>query len=298
MKAKHQVTEHIAYSATLCKLVYEYSTDEAATKEKIKTLFIDSEVELKWFNIEATDTQALIVKQQNNLFIVFQGSQSDHDWANNAIFELVPYTSGSGHYHRGFMNICNISYTDVGTYIQNEVTKNANLKITVTGHSLGGAMAMLYALLLQKAKINVTQLITFGQPRCGNLEFVNFYSTLKIPYYRFVNDGDYISDVPPPYRKSNWSHTGDGFLLQTNSVLRYNDDYEKLLLVRYILTAIIAVKMLIAKNFNAHELAKNHDMELYEKNVLSNLVQISKMVDTAATEEESQILTTTDENLS
>ena len=47
-----------------------------------------------------------------------------------------------------------------------------NKKVFVTGHSLGGAMAVLCAYRLQeKAKIDVYGVYTYGCPRVGNLQF-------------------------------------------------------------------------------------------------------------------------------
>ncbi len=288
MKTSYPTVEHIVTSAKLCQLIYEFSDNAEATKQKIENLFFDSESELTWFNITATDTQAFIVKDKTNLYIVFQGSQSTADWITNAILELTPNPAGTGHYHLGFMHACTLSFKEIGTHIQSEVAKNPNLNVVITGHSLGGAMAMLYCFLLQTKtpQLSVKNLITFGQPRCGNLEFINFYNSLNIPYFRFVNDGDYVTDVPPPYGKSSWSHAGKGFLLNFNSVTPYNDNYEKNLMVRLFMLAITSLRMKFANKFNAKELAKNHDMRLYEKNILTNLPQIIEFTSAITTSEE------------
>lgn len=280
MKTSFQVVEHIVTGAKLCQLIYEYSHSADATKNKIENLFTDSSCELTWFDIKSTDTQALTLKNKNDLYVVFQGSESTVDWINNAIFELVPNTSGQGHYHRGFMHACTLSFKDIGAQILNEVSKNPNINIIITGHSLGGAMAMLYCQLLKEAnpQLSVTSLVTFGQPRCGNLDFIKSFDTLKIPYFRFVNDGDYVTDVPPPYNTSNWSHTGSGFILKSSSIIPYGDDYEKLIFTRLIILAVTAIRTKLSQTFNAKELSKNHDMALYVRNVLTNLPKINEHV--------------------
>lgn len=280
MKTSFQVVEQIVTSAKLCQLIYEYSNNANATKNKIESLFDETNCELTWFDIKSTDTQAFIVKNKNDLYVVFQGSASATDWINNAIFELIPNSSGKGHYHRGFMHACTLSFKEIGAQIQAEFSKNPNVNIIITGHSLGGAMAMLYCQLLKEAnpQILVTNLITFGQPRCGNIEFIKSFDTLSIPYFRFVNDGDYVTDVPPPYSTSNWSHTGSGFILKSSDMTSYGDDYEKLLAVRLLILIVTAIRTKLSRAFNAKELSKNHDMQLYVRNVLANLNNINEHV--------------------
>lgn len=47
-------------------------------------------------------------------------------------------------------------------------------KIIVSGHSLGGALAVLCALDLHRTYNKVDRLTTIGQPRIGNSEFANY----------------------------------------------------------------------------------------------------------------------------
>ncbi len=72
--------------------------------------------------------------------------------------------------------------------------------IYITGHSLGGAVATIYALHLQLASYQ-TQLYTFGSPRVGNKEFIKTFHAHHIPSLRVVCGDDVITKAPGfPYR--------------------------------------------------------------------------------------------------
>jgi len=65
--------------------------------------------------------------------------------------------------------------------------------IYVTGHSLGGAMAQIYAAMLVKEGYN-PKLVTFGAPRAGMKGLSELSS--QCDGYRFVRDGDTIPNIP------------------------------------------------------------------------------------------------------
>ncbi len=68
--------------------------------------------------------------------------------------------------------------------------------VAVTGHSLGGAMAVIVAGFLMKMGYEVTDLYTFGQPRVGNKKFVQRVEA-GCNWQRFVNNNDIVPSVPP-----------------------------------------------------------------------------------------------------
>ena len=70
----------------------------------------------------------------------------------------------------------------------------ANPKVYVTGHSKGGALAMLAAVKLKAAKLPVTEVTTFGAPRVGGADFAKKYA--GIDAIRYENDQDLVPHVP------------------------------------------------------------------------------------------------------
>ena len=66
------------------------------------------------------------------------------------------------------------------------------LPLFITGHSLGGALALLATKLVAR---NVDgACYTFGAPRVGNYEYFRF---IKTPVFRIVNSSDIVPRVPP-----------------------------------------------------------------------------------------------------
>src|SRR6476660_473714 len=65
----------------------------------------------------------------------------------------------------------------------------------VTGHSYGGAAAVIVLMLLKEDGYKLGQAMTFGQPKVTNRDGVRKYRTL--PLLRFVNDKDPVPLLPP-----------------------------------------------------------------------------------------------------
>ena len=70
------------------------------------------------------------------------------------------------------------------------------MKTFLSGHSLGGAMAVLVAEALTHEGIPVKELRTMGNPRVGNRQFVNASEGCDIrAYIRYVNNNDIVSST-------------------------------------------------------------------------------------------------------
>jgi predicted lipase len=68
----------------------------------------------------------------------------------------------------------------------------------VTGHSLGGALAVLLAERIASAQPgSVAGVLTLGQPRVGNRRHVERLQALPFPILRIVHGCDVIPSVPP-----------------------------------------------------------------------------------------------------
>ncbi len=71
----------------------------------------------------------------------------------------------------------------------------ADYETRVTGHSLGGAAAVIVLMLLKEDGMRLGQALTFGQPKVTNRQGVAKYRSL--PLLRFVNDKDPVPLMPP-----------------------------------------------------------------------------------------------------
>lgn len=96
--------------------------------------------------------------------------------------------------HLGFVT----AYMTVQDHVHNYIVKHQPKKITITGHSLGGALATLCAIdmkLTYLSKYDV-ELFTYGAPRVGNTEFPELFNNAVPKSFRFVNGLDVVPAVP------------------------------------------------------------------------------------------------------
>ena len=124
---------------------------------------------------------------------------SIEDWINDA--DYTPQVDPKlGQVHAGFKG----AFDQVWPAMQQQIAawqKVGKLgpatKVYVTGHSKGGALAMLAALTLKDEKrVPVTQVVTFGSPRVGGAEFAAKYAAAGIDGLRYENYQDLVPHVP------------------------------------------------------------------------------------------------------
>jgi len=72
---------------------------------------------------------------------------------------------------------------------------NKDYKIRTTGHSLGGAVALILAIYLDADQFNIDQVITFGQPKVTNIAGANKINHINI--IRVVTPFDLVPLMPP-----------------------------------------------------------------------------------------------------
>lgn len=117
--------------------------------------------------------------------LVFRGTQGKlANWFINLYTTLSPWSSG-GNVHRGFKMVLLEAWPEVEQQLN-------SLKgpVFYTGHSLGGALAVLAASLKAPEAV-----YTFGSPRIGDCDFIN--STKQLQIYRVVNRRDIVTGTPP-----------------------------------------------------------------------------------------------------
>jgi triacylglycerol lipase len=98
--------------------------------------------------------------------------------------------------HGGFFEAFQTVQTELFSYLEKHAR---NRKLYLTGHSLGGALAVvnLLFLLLQPRRQPVHGIYTFGQPKVGNdalAQFLEQYSQCKLQ--RVCNNLDVVPSLP------------------------------------------------------------------------------------------------------
>ncbi len=152
--------------------------------------------------LEKSDTQLFVAVKDDKVVISFRGSQGRGDWLNN--FRAIGTNDlAVGRVHTGFYQ----AFQAIKESLIKLINDLGNgKKIWLTGHSLGGALATICLAELDASHHDKFQACyTYGQPRVGHSGIANFIKTnYGGRYFRFVNDDDIVTRIPPIYR-----HVGD-----------------------------------------------------------------------------------------
>lgn len=128
-----------------------------------------------------------------------QQALSVEDWLNDADYSAQP-DPDLGTVHRGFLDAFDNLWPGILQQLKAWAAAGklpADVKVYMTGHSKGGALARLAALKLSAGKeLPVTQVDTFGAPRVGGADFAARYSAAKLDDNRYENDLDVVPHVP------------------------------------------------------------------------------------------------------
>lgn len=109
---------------------------------------------------------------------------------------MIEYVFAPGTYvHEGFYDAYLQVQTAVVTKLKKLTHDHSDAEVLVTGHSLGGALALLAALDVSYLGLNPT-LYTFGQPRVGDPEFSKHVFKQLAVYERVVHYDDIVPHNP------------------------------------------------------------------------------------------------------
>jgi hypothetical protein len=168
----------------------------------------------------AGNTQVYLAQNDQHLVVAFRGTESPNameglkDWllTNAANFLMVPEgrlgtdlaAAGVGaRFHQGFVN----AIADVWDALLEAVVaerKRLDRPLWVTGHSLGGALAMLAGWLFYRKFVPVHQIYTFGAPMIGNDEAAKaFNKAFAGKIFRYVDTVDPVPRLPTISLASN-----------------------------------------------------------------------------------------------
>lgn len=125
------------------------------------------------------------------------------DVVADARIRLVPRPPHGGKIHLGFHEALSSIWPAMEDHIGKiQEGRETPVPMWFTGHSLGAAMATLAADQHHGARA----LYTFGSPRVGDK---GFRQGLAVNAYRFVNNNDGITTIPPGPPLSPYRHVGD-----------------------------------------------------------------------------------------
>lgn len=169
-EARHGMTQDNAYMMMAASyLAYSFWPGK---RERILRSWGFSDVKI--FDSKRDSTNGFWASREDFVLVALRGTQEPRDILTDLSVTLKPFeplSKFSAQVHSGFW--------DATQSIQEnlfEAQKHAQLKkvpLFITGHSLGGAIALLSALKLEDIGGHVDALWTFGLPKVGNNAFLN-----------------------------------------------------------------------------------------------------------------------------
>jgi hypothetical protein len=181
-----------AVYAECSRLAYlHFDSDAAQRQQLIDALARANLSQCEGFSDAKTGTQAYaaINEASGEALIAFRGTEPGDvaDLATNINIRPVRWLKG-GNAHGGFAAAFESVRAGIQAWIERHAATSA---LTVTGHSLGAALAT-----LAMSRWEARRLVTFGCPRVGDVEFVAS-SIDAARCVRYVDCCDIVCRVPP-----------------------------------------------------------------------------------------------------
>lgn len=139
--------------------------------------------------------ECTLAYNDNDIFIAFSGTTFNEwlDILDDIDAKCIRHTE-CGCAHEGFY----IRAIHINSWLVQKIMMiqddGKQRKIWITGHSLGGAVAIISSTLLN---FEIAGIYTFGQPRVGDRKFVKcFDETLGSKTFRFVHTCDIVPRLP------------------------------------------------------------------------------------------------------
>jgi triacylglycerol lipase len=207
------------------------------------------------------DTQAFVAGTDEMIVVSFRGTQPDNadDWLTDLDALLRPFSPGR--VHKGFYDALDIVWEQVFATVE-KFQDNAQ-SLWITGHSLGAALACLAtARTVFERRHPVGGLYTFGQPRTGDTEFArSFDGEFGNKTFRFVNDQDIVTRVPP--RALFYEHVGRLLFFDGQGRLQNDDHFWN----RFLMEVEVDFESMVKPK----EVITDHSMDHYIGNLAKNL---------------------------
>jgi len=193
-------------------------------------------------------TRGFLAEKKDAIILAFRGTDDPWDWLIN--LNALQDNENGVRIHRGFKQALKSVWNQISEPLLKMYRQNKR-KILITGHSLGGALAMLATrrLILNK-NVGQIETYTFGQPRVG---CARMGRQIISPFYRFAYSLDPVTYAPfKIFRRINLHYAHAGTLKHIDAAGNLHKGPPSF--VSNIMTAYHAVKKIKG------ELAANDDL--------------------------------------
>jgi len=224
--------------------------------------------------ISVDNTQAYVARDDQSVVVAFRGSQSPKsldgfkDWLLTNADNLLVVPAGragtdfaaagvGARFHRGFLEALAEIWDPLHSAVR-EALEAKDRPLWITGHSLGGAIALLAAWRFQQQFIPVHEVMTFGAPMIGNAAAAQaFEREFPNRIFRYVDVEDPVPLLPTVSLVANtYRHCLNEIRLQGPSAQSVVEALEKVarVAVEGLLTASVADEVwgLLRQRIAAH----------------------------------------------
>jgi hypothetical protein len=187
------------------------------TEDNIRVLIESSNYSLTLYHtIPGTQISFLLATNEltRTQIIAVRGTSNIENAMIDISLKLVLDQKTGIRLHDGFSFVAKQVYAELKPMLKSDY------KINVTGHSLGGAVALILAMYLDADQFDIEQVTTFGQPKVTNIAGANKIQHINV--IRVVTPLDLVPLVPlfDPLDISNvdvYWHAGKEVILLANS---------------------------------------------------------------------------------
>lgn len=188
---------------------------------QIKAIFPDT---TRVSIVPGTDVQYFLEfdSKAGEQIISIRGTDNLQNFKQDA--EYIPSKNKQLHIyvHSGFDADTYKVYLDILPFLRKE------LRVKLTGHSLGAAISTLLMIYLHADGFDIARSINFGQPKLTNKEGVNRYEFL--PLTRVVDENDVVPLLPPVTLLDSlhglYEHLGDEIILLEGPYYAYLEQHD------------------------------------------------------------------------
>ncbi len=139
------------------------------------------------------NTQGFWAEAGEIAMLAFRGTSNPGQWIRD--LRILPALHPWGLIHRGFKTGVRVVAAEMKAFAEVARTKK---HVWITGHSLGGALAVVAAADFKIATGMSPRICTYGQPRVGYWNFADrFDIELSGGLQHFINQSDVVARVPP-----------------------------------------------------------------------------------------------------
>jgi hypothetical protein len=150
-----------------------------------------------------TTADGVVLAFRGTLEFSFHDLASLHDWLNNFVARLVKPDwlpdDSAARVHEGFLGALDSlrilgALDEVNRQLQ---AAGPGAPLLITGHSKGGALAVLAALRFWAKGQVPSRVVTFAAPRAGDRAFADVYNNARIVHTRYEFQDDVVPHLPP-----------------------------------------------------------------------------------------------------